>query len=196
METLAVIINRDNIHSIGEPEGKIEKLKDEYEKTRMALNTLSMNQEHINDVIEQDEIFFSLCEKPTLSGSEQLKLKISSQAIQSNNIRDSSDIEQLKSVQAETDKKIAVLKNNFKNCKHLYEVYYDMAKTYYDISKGDYISRLVDEEQKKREREEQLLLIIGHLLRMVHSISIPLPHLADVVSLYVPYVVKFILMEI
>ena len=27
------IINRDNIHSIGELEGKIEKLKDEYEKS-------------------------------------------------------------------------------------------------------------------------------------------------------------------
>lgn len=31
------IINRDNIHSIGELEGKIEKLKAEYEKVRKEL---------------------------------------------------------------------------------------------------------------------------------------------------------------
>jgi len=38
------------------------------------------------------------------------------------------------------------------NCKRLYALYSDIAKTYYDISKGDYISRLVDEERNKRER--------------------------------------------
>ena len=70
--------------------------------------------------------------------------------MKNNNICDRSDYEHLKSIQQETDKKIAALKDNFKDCKHLYEVYADIAKTYYDISKGDYISRLVEEEQKRR----------------------------------------------
>ena len=39
--------------------------------------------------------------------------------------------------------------------RRLYEVYSDIAHTYYDISSGDYISRLVAEEQQKREREAQ-----------------------------------------
>lgn len=39
-------------------------------------------------------------------------------------------------------KKIAVLKNNFENCWHLYDVYSDIAYTYHEISTGDYISRL------------------------------------------------------
>lgn len=113
-----------------------------------------MKQEHLNGIIEQAELFFSLSDKPTLSGSEQMKLTISSYSVQSNNIHDRADLDRLKSVQAETDKKIAVLKENFKNCKHLYEVYADIAKTYYDISKSDYISRLVEEEQKRQVTEK------------------------------------------
>jgi Lhr-like helicase len=130
------IINRDRIHSIGELEGKIEKLKYEYEKARVEVNILTSKQEHLNDILEQSELFFSLSDKSTLSGSEQLKLNISRQAMKNNNICDRSDYEHLKSIQQETDKKIAVLKDNFKDCKLLYEVYADIAKTYYDISKG------------------------------------------------------------
>ena len=144
------IINRDRIHSIGELEGKIEKLKDEYEKARVEVNILTSKQEHLNDILEQAELFFSLSDKSTLSGSEQLKLNISRQVMKNNNICDCSDYEQLKAVQRETDKKITALKDNFKDCKHLYEVYADIAKTYYDISKGDYISRLIEEERKRR----------------------------------------------
>ena len=46
-------------------------------------------------------------------------------------------------------KKIAVLKTDFENCKQLYVVYTDIAKTYNEISKGDYVSKLVEEERRK-----------------------------------------------
>lgn len=36
----------------------------------------------------------------------------------------------------------------------MYDVYSDIAKTYYDISKGDYISNLISE--KKREEEKRM----------------------------------------
>lgn len=49
---------------------------------------------------------------------------------------------------------LAVLKSNFENCKRMYDVYSDIAKTYYDISKGDYISSLISE--KKREEEKRM----------------------------------------
>ena len=49
---------------------------------------------------------------------------------------------------------LAVLKRNFENCKRLYDIYSDIAKTYYDISKGDYISNLISE--KKREEEKRM----------------------------------------
>lgn len=149
------IINRDNIHSIGELEGKIEKLKAEYENARQELNALSAKQESLGSLIEQAEKYFELLDKPSLTLSEKLKLNICKQAISSHNIQSRPELEQLKSTAQETTKKIALLKENFEKCRQLDEVYSDIAHTYYDISSGDYISRLVEEERQKREREAQ-----------------------------------------
>lgn len=149
------IINRDNIHSIGELEGKIETLKSEYENARQELNTLSAKQDNFSSLVEQAEKYFEILDKPSITLSEKLKLNICKQAISGHNIQTRSDLEQLKSTSQETAKKIALLKENFEKCRRLYEVYSDIAHTYYDISSGDYISRLVAEEQQKREREAQ-----------------------------------------
>ena len=144
------VINRDNIHSIGELEGKIEELKAEYENARQELNALTAKQESMNSLIQQADRYFELSDKPSLTLSEKLKLNICRQAIHGSNIKSRSDLERIKAVARETDKKIATLKNSFENCKQLYEVYADIAKTYNEISKGDYVSKLVEEERKKR----------------------------------------------
>jgi hypothetical protein len=149
------IINRDNIHSIGELEGKIENLKCEYENARQELNSLTIQQDKFDSLVEQAETYFSLVDKPQISISERLKLNLCKQTLKGNNIQTLSDFDQLKVLQQETDKKITALKNSFENCKRLYDTYFDIAHTYYEISKEDYISKLVAEEQKKHERGEQ-----------------------------------------
>ncbi len=146
------IINRDNIHSIGELEGKIQRLKSEYEKARRELNSLIVKQEKLEGLTEQAETYFSLLDKSELSDTEQLSLKICRKSLLNNNISDHSDFERLKAVQQETDKKIAALKKIFEDCEGMYEVYKDIADTYYFISKEDYISKLVEEEQKSHRR--------------------------------------------
>ena len=148
------IINRDNINSIGELEGKIAGLKSDFDNTRRELNILIVRLEKLESLTEQVENYFSLSHKDNLSASEQLQLNICRQTLTTNNINSRSDYDRLKALHQETDKKIAALKSNFENCKQLYDIYSDIAKTYYDISKGDYISRLVDEERKKRERSK------------------------------------------
>lgn len=145
------VINRDNIHSIGELEGKIEKLKAEYENAKQQMNVLISKQDSFNGLAEQADTYFSLIDKPHLSVAEKLKLKICRQTLESNNIRTRLDYEQMKSSQAKINKKIAVLKNSLENCKQIYEVYADIASTYYLISNGDYISKLVEEEKHKQE---------------------------------------------
>lgn len=45
------------------------------------------------------------------------------------------------------------IKSAFRDCQQLYKVYSDIAKTYYEISQGDYISRLVEEERKRQDME-------------------------------------------
>ena len=66
-----------------------------------------------------------------------------------NNINGREDFDRLNALQKETGKKIAALKTDFENCKKLSVVYADIAKTYYEISMGDYVSKLVEEERRK-----------------------------------------------
>ncbi len=146
-----IIINRDNIHSIGELECKIESLKDKYESARQELNILLSEQDRLNSLVESADTFYELSEKSSLSISEKLRLNISRQTMQKNGINSHEDYERLKQLQFDTKRKISALNNNFENCKKLYDVYADIATTYHDISKGDYISRLV--EEKKRQEQ-------------------------------------------
>ncbi len=145
------IINRDNIHSIGELEGKIESLKDTYENARQELNALLSEQDKLNGLVESADTFYELSEKSSLSISEKLRLNICRQSMQKNGINSREDFEHLKQLQSDTKQKISALNSNFENCKKLYEVYSDIAKTYQEISQGDYISRLV--EEKKRQEQ-------------------------------------------
>lgn len=149
------IINRDNIHSIGELEGKIQRLKEEYENARCELNTLIVKQEKLDALTEQAKIYFSLTEKSYLSNTEQLSLKICRQTLQSNNISDRSDYDRLKDIRHQTDEKIAVLKKTFEDCKRMYEVYKDIANTYYSIVRGDYISSLIEDKQERHAAEKK-----------------------------------------
>jgi len=148
------IINRDNIRSIGELEGKIAGLKSDFDNARRELNALIVRLEKLESLTEQADNYFRLSYKENLFPSEQLQLKICSQTLTNNNIKSRSDCDRLKAFYQETSEKIAVLKSNFENCKRLYDIYSDIAETYYDISKGDYISSLISE--KKREDEKRM----------------------------------------
>ncbi|MCM1167284.1 MAG: hypothetical protein NC299_16190, partial [Lachnospiraceae bacterium] len=75
--------------------------------------------------------------------------------LERSNITCRSDYEHLKSVIADTRQKAAPLKESFEKSSRLYEVYSEIAKTYYEISRGDYISRLVEEEWQSRERDKR-----------------------------------------
>ncbi len=145
------IINRDNIHSIGEIEGKIENLKATYENTRQEFNALLSEQDRLNSLVESTDTFYELSEKESLSISEKLRINICRQSMQKNGIANVEDYERLNQLQCDTKQKISALNNNFESCKKLYDVYADIAKTYHEISKGDYISRLV--EEKKRQEQ-------------------------------------------
>ena len=148
------IINRDNIHSIGELEGKTASLKFDYDNARRELNALIVRLEKLESLTEQADNYFRLSDKENLSSSEQLQFKICGQTLTNNNIKSRSDCDRLKAFHQETSEKIAVLKSNFENCKLMYDVYSDIAETYYDISKGDFISSLISE--KKREEEKRM----------------------------------------
>lgn len=146
------IINRDNIHSIGELEGKIEKLKKEYANATTEINGLIVRQEHLTALVEQAEKYYELADKDNLSSSEKLQLRMLSETLRRNNIQSKDDLDKLKTLKKSTDEKVSELKHTYENCKRMYEVYSDIVDTYQKISRGDYISNLI-EEKKKQEQE-------------------------------------------
>ncbi len=145
------IINRDNIHSIGELEGKIENLKNEYENARQEFNALLSEQDRLNSLVESADTFYELSEKPSISISEKLRLNICRQSMQKNGINSHEEYQHLKQLQFDINQEISALNSNFNSCKKLYDVYSDIAKTYHEISQGDYISNLIEEKKKQEQ---------------------------------------------
>ena len=146
------IINRDNIHSIGELEGKLERLNEEYERARQEINRLTVQADRLNSLVKQAESYFALMDKGNLSATEQLMLKMQGDTLKRNNISSREDYDRLKALQKSTENQVAALRAQFNQTKLLYEVYDGIAQTYYNISKGDYISRLVKEKKRKEEK--------------------------------------------
>ena len=120
------------------------------------LNTLNAELDNLKNLAEQAEEYFSLLDKAERTPAE-LRLKMYKPILERNNITSRSDYEYLKSVIADTKQKSAPLKENFERCSRLYELYSEIAKTYYEISKGDYIARLVEEELKSRAKPRRSL---------------------------------------
>ena len=104
------VISKDNIKSIGDLQGRITKLRNEYERQREA----------INDLINEYNNLLTDKEK-----AERLYKRI-------------------------TDQKEKLLQ-----IRQRYDVYCDIAKTYGEISKGDYISNLVEEERMRQEQAKK-----------------------------------------
>ncbi len=147
------VISKDRIRSIGELEGRITKLRTEYEKQRQEINNYIEEHNRLVSLWEQAKLYKTLSTKDKLSASEQLKLTVYRQAMDSNNIHSLADIDRLREKTENLSKKISALKENLEGCRQRYDVYSDIAKTYADISQGDYISKMVEEEKQRREQE-------------------------------------------
>ena len=143
------IINRDNLRSIREVEGKVDQLRNKVEKARQELNALISKQDTLIGLAEQAEEYFSLLDKPTRTPAEELRIKMYKTVLESNNIRSHSDYDYLKKVNSEAEQKTEPLKKHFEWCRQLYDLFSDIAKTYHEISQRDYINKLIEQPQKQ-----------------------------------------------
>ena len=146
------VINKDSINSIGDLQGRIEKLHRDYEKQRSEINAFIEEHNRLVSLWEQALDYFKLKDKPALSDAEKLRLTICKQAAERNGILNAADMDTLRSQTESFAKRISSMKNNLEKCRQRYEVYCDIRDTYNKISKGDYISNLVEEERQRREQ--------------------------------------------
>lgn len=145
------VINKDNIVSIGDLEGRITKLRAEYEKQRQEINNYIEEHNRMVSLLEQAQEYFALSKKGELSATEKVKLNICRQAVNDSGIMTAADADRLREQTSQLDKKIATIKERLDGCRQRYEVYKDIRDTYAEISQGDYIGKLVDEERQRRE---------------------------------------------
>ena len=143
------VISKNNLGSIGELEGRISRLKAEYEKRRVEINDLIDEHNRLVSLWEQAQEFYTLSKKGELSDTEKLRRAVCKQAMERNEILNSADVDTLRRRVESVAKRIGTMKNSLEKCRQQYEVYSDIRDTYYKISKGDYLSTLVEEESKR-----------------------------------------------
>ena len=149
LETLLTVINRDNLRTIGELDGKIEQIKFELEKSRQEVNTMETKCNLLKSLAAQAEEFFALMDKPSLTADEQLRMEMYRETLAKKNIESRSDLEYLNGVIAEANQKAAPIKAHYNKCAALLKEYSDISETYNKISQGDYISKLIEQQRKQ-----------------------------------------------
>ncbi len=151
------VINKNNISSIGELEGQVSRRKDFYDKQRGEINDLIEEHNRLVSLLEQAQEFYELSKKDELSDTEKLRKAVCKQAMERNDILNSADVDTLRRNLNSLSKRISSMKESLGKCRQQYEVYSDIRDTYYKISKGDYLSNLVEEECKRREQTKKKL---------------------------------------
>ena len=124
------VISKDNIVSIGDLEGRITKLRAEYEKQRQEINNYIEEHNRMVSLLEQAQEYFALSKKAELSAAEQVKLNICRQAVNDSGIMTAADADHLREQTSQLDKKIAAIKERLDGYRQRYEVYKDIRDTY------------------------------------------------------------------
>ena len=65
------------------------------------------------------------------------------------NIESTSDYDYLKGVIVETEQKAEPIREHYNRCAVLLKEYSDISATYNEISQGDYISKLIEQQRKQ-----------------------------------------------
>lgn len=148
------VINRDSIASIGDLEGRIERLSTEYKAIRDHLSGKLLEQEQVQQVIDYCEMYFALSDRNDLSDEDKLSFETYKSCAELNDISSPGDIISLCERNRKLLSEINAMKNSLAEKKNKLVRYADIHDTYNEISRGDYISKLVEEEKQRMTQEK------------------------------------------
>ena len=103
----------------------------------------------LKSLAAQAEEYFSLMDKHSLTAEEQLRAEMYKETLAQKNIESRSDLDYFKGVIADVEKKSAPVKAHYNKCAALLKEYSDISETYNEISQGDYISKLIEQQRKQ-----------------------------------------------
>ena len=142
------LINRLNIHSIGELEAKKEETQTAYDSIVKEINALTQEQHMLDDLLIQYENVRILNDKPNKSLGEKMKFQLAKQSLSRHGIKSPDEARQLEFQKQEYDDRISELKQEMEIKTNLISAFKEISNTYRDISHGDYISKLMKSEQE------------------------------------------------
>ena len=149
------LINRLNVHSIGELEAKMEEAKAAYDSAVKEFNSITKEYHRLNDLLIQYDNYCTLENKPNKSLAEKMKLQLAKQSLSRHGIKSPKDARQLELQKQEYDERIAELKEKMQTNTNLLSAFKEISDTYNGISKGDYITNLMkSEEELETERRD------------------------------------------
>ena len=105
----------------------------------------------LKSLAAQAEEFFALMDKLSLTADEQLRMEMYRETLAQKNIENHSDFDYLKGVITEMEQKAAPIREHYNRCAALLKEYSDISETYNEISQGDYISKLIEQQRKQDE---------------------------------------------
>jgi len=142
------LINRLNIHSMGELEAKKEEAQTANDSAVKEYNSISEEYHRLDQLLVQYDNFCALNAKTNKTLSEKMKLQLAKQSLSRHGIKAPEDARQLELQKQEYDDRIAGLKEKMQTNTNLLSAFKEIADTYNDISQGDYIGKLMKSEQE------------------------------------------------
>ena len=104
------LINRLNIHSIGELEAKMEEAQTAYNSAVKEFNSISEEYHRLDDLLVQYDNYCTLENKPNKSLAEKMKLQLAKQSLARHGIKTLEDARKLELQKQDYDNRIALLK--------------------------------------------------------------------------------------
>ena len=149
------VINQDKIMSIEDLKYRIDKLGAECIALQEQLSQKLLEYEQLQELIRQSEFYFANVKRNDLSTEDKNRLEIYKSSMLANDIHSIYDINTWRERNNKLQSDITALKNTLAEKKNKTAMYTDIRDTYYEISRGDYISKLVEDEKLRREQERQ-----------------------------------------
>ena len=145
------LINKLKIHSISEVHTKIEETQKEHDKAVKKSNALTKEQHRFDDLLKQCDNYRELEDKPDKTLAEKMKLQIAKSSLSRHGINSPEDVRQLEIQKQDYDDRIGEIQKTIDDNDYLVRALREISDTYYDISQGDYISKMIVEKKAQQE---------------------------------------------
>ena len=155
MSAQLAVISKLRIISTGDLEGRIRQLKWEMDVQRGSLNEQLGQLQNCESLMKQADTYNALRNRDDLSEPEQTQLSVCRQAMYDNSILYKADYDHLRNRIESLKKHVDTLKESYEKSQKELDVYVDLANTFYEISNGDYLAKLEEEERQRKEKLQE-----------------------------------------